>query len=199
MLSAPVLLPRPRRIEAGTLTCGNSIRHPGEPRALTFHYIFHYISHPFSWWQLVPWLLRRGDALHSVHPILSDTHTSVPTARRTSSHWIHCFLHWLTPDYCFLFTSRKVTSQTGGHEGVMTAMTCRFDPLLDPWIQWMIMNRTIKSIILLVPKNQKPCLHSHWTQPAKMGSVFFSLKSHCYCTQFKRFNPPCNKTTEKIE
>lgn len=138
MLSAPVVLPRPRRIQAGTLTCGNSRRHPGEPRALTFHYIFHYISHPFSWWQLVPWLLRRGDALHSVHPILSDTHTPtrtcVPTATHTNSHWIHCFLRWLTPDYCFLFTSGKVTSQAGGQQEVMTAMTPRFDPLLDPCI-----------------------------------------------------------------
>lgn len=135
MLSAPVLLPRPRRMEAGTLTCGNGRRHPGEPRALTFHYIFHYISHPFSWWQWVPWLLRRGDALHSVHPILSDTHTHtptrtcVPTATHTNSHWIHCFLRWLTPDYCVLLTSGKVTSQTGG---VSRRLWRRLDLLLDP-------------------------------------------------------------------
>lgn len=95
MLSAPVLLPRPRRIEAGTLTCGNSRRHPGEPRALTFHYIFHYISHPFSWWQLAPWLLRRGDALHSVHPILADTHTDRYT--HTNTHLCaDCHTHKLT-------------------------------------------------------------------------------------------------------
>lgn len=93
MLSAPVLLPRPRRIEAGTLTCGNSRKRPGEPRALTFHYIFHYISHPFSWWLLVPWLLRRGDALHSVHPVLSDTHQHAPVRLCA-----YCHTHILTLD-----------------------------------------------------------------------------------------------------
>lgn len=120
MLSSPVLLPRARRIEAGTLTCGDSRRHPGKPHALTFHYIFHYISHPFSWWLLVPWLLRRGDALRRVHPFSSHTHTGTHlyACAHTATHWIHCCLCWLTPDYRFLFTSRKVTGQAGGSRGL---------------------------------------------------------------------------------
>lgn len=113
----------PDALRPAPLTCGDFRRHPGEPPALTFHYIFHYISHPFSWWQLAPWLLRRGDALRRAHLISSHTRTGTHlyvcahTVTRTNTHWMHSCLRWLTPDYRFLFTSRKVTGQAGGQQG----------------------------------------------------------------------------------
>lgn len=92
MLSSPVSLPRPRHIEDGSLTCGDYGRHPGEPPALTFHYIFHYISHPFSWWQLVPWLLRRGDTLRRAHLISSHTRTCMHVCTHSHKHTLNTLL-----------------------------------------------------------------------------------------------------------
>lgn len=106
------------------LTRGDYRRHPREPPVLTFHYIFHYISHPFSWWQSVPWLLRRGNALHRAHIILSHTHWYTPVCTHTHTHTTHSSLHWLTPDYSFPFWKVK------GRQ-VMTSMTPHFDLLLS--------------------------------------------------------------------
>jgi hypothetical protein len=65
---------------------------------LTFHYIFHYISHPCFWWQLAPWPLRREDALHRAHlcashhahthtnPAHTHTHTLTHTHTHTRTH-----------------------------------------------------------------------------------------------------------------
>ncbi len=149
MLSFPVSLPRPRRVEAGPLTCGDYRRHPGEPLALTFHYIFHYISHPFSWWQLAPWLLRRGNALRSADLISSHTRpdTHLYACAHTNTHRIHCCLLWLTPDYRFLFTSRKVTGQAGGSRGlwqlwhlilICCYLVSRMHPCLHPGQIWLV-------------------------------------------------------------
>lgn len=163
MLSPPVSLPRPRHIEAGPLTCGDYRRHPGEPPALTFHYIFHYISHPFSWWQLVPWLLRRGDALRRAHLISSHTRTGTHlnacahTVTHTNTHWIHCCLRWLTPDYRFLFTSRKVTGQAGVAAGGLWQL---WHPIL---------------ICCYQVSGMRPCLH-----PSQIWLVEWINMFQCY-------------------
>jgi len=118
----------------GPLTRGDYRRRPGEPPALTFHYIFHYISHPCSWWQLAPWQLRRGDASHRADIISSHTltHTCMNVCSHSHTNTLNAGLPaFVNPRLLVLVYKSKGHGAGGGSWGAAGGLWQSWHPIFD--------------------------------------------------------------------